>query len=268
MQFQKRFIVAIIIFFSIPIQNNAPLTNKIFVVEHNKELQALLNAYPDYLLKAEDNFIYWKDGSKMLYDDGKVNKDFEELLNNPDLQDQMFMKYPGGEIINYNPPENFDSGRIRYETFFCKMYGNTKEKVMKNLVGISWMPKTVNTPILVTKINRVDLKLQQISKELDELPDNLKKYVKDIAETFVWKNIEGTERLSMHSFGIAIGISQRYSDYWRWNKPDKNGRYVYKNKIPFEVVSIFEKHGFIWGGRWYHFDIMYFEYRPELLKKF
>jgi len=22
---------------------------------------------------------------------------------------------------------------------------------------------------------------------------------------------------------------------------------------------------FIWGGRWYHFDTMHFEYRPELL---
>ena len=31
-----------------------------------------------------------------------------------------------------------------------------------------------------------------------------------------------------------------------------------------EIVRIFEKHGFIWGGRWYHYDTMHFEYRPEL----
>jgi hypothetical protein len=24
-------------------------------------------------------------------------------------------------------------------------------------------------------------------------------------------------------------------------------------------------HGFIWGGYWYHYDTMHFEYRPELL---
>jgi peptidoglycan L-alanyl-D-glutamate endopeptidase CwlK len=30
-------------------------------------------------------------------------------------------------------------------------------------------------------------------------------------------------------------------------------------------VTIFENHGFIWGGKWYHFDTMHFEYRPELL---
>jgi hypothetical protein len=32
-----------------------------------------------------------------------------------------------------------------------------------------------------------------------------------------------------------------------------------------EIVDIFERHGFIWGGKWYHFDTMHFEYRPELL---
>ena len=26
-----------------------------------------------------------------------------------------------------------------------------------------------------------------------------------------------------------------------------------------------EAEGFIWGGRWYHYDTMHFEYRPELL---
>ncbi len=35
-------------------------------------------------------------------------------------------------------------------------------------------------------------------------------------------------------------------------------------QIPMEIVRIFEKHGFIWGGRWHHYDTMHFEYRPEL----
>jgi D-alanyl-D-alanine carboxypeptidase len=24
-------------------------------------------------------------------------------------------------------------------------------------------------------------------------------------------------------------------------------------------------YGFIWGGKWYHYDTMHFEYRPELM---
>ena len=31
------------------------------------------------------------------------------------------------------------------------------------------------------------------------------------------------------------------------------------------ALEIFERHGFIWGGKWYHYDTMHFEYRPELL---
>ena len=36
---------------------------------------------------------------------------------------------------------------------------------------------------------------------------------------------------------------------------------------PREIVAAFEAQGFIWGGKWYHYDIMHFEYRPELLAK-
>jgi hypothetical protein len=35
--------------------------------------------------------------------------------------------------------------------------------------------------------------------------------------------------------------------------------------MPPEIVAIFERHGFIWGGKWRHYDTMHFEYRPELL---
>jgi D-alanyl-D-alanine carboxypeptidase len=27
----------------------------------------------------------------------------------------------------------------------------------------------------------------------------------------------------------------------------------------------FERAGFIWGGKWYHFDTFHFEYRPEII---
>jgi peptidoglycan LD-endopeptidase CwlK len=40
-----------------------------------------------------------------------------------------------------------------------------------------------------------------------------------------------------------------------------------RNSYPQEIVELFEKHGFIWGGKWSHFDLMHFEYRPEVLKK-
>ena len=75
------------------------------------------------------------------------------------------------------------------------------------------------------------------------------------------------DRLSAHSYGIAIDINVKYSNFWLWSNPGKSEKdqIVYKNRIPREIVEIFERHGFISGTRWYHYDTMHFEFRPELL---
>jgi peptidoglycan L-alanyl-D-glutamate endopeptidase CwlK len=228
-------------------------------------MAALMAAYPSQLRSASGNTIVWKDGTTMQYDDGKAGKTFEEMLNDPDLKDQMSMDYPVNAPVTFRPGKDFDPGRIRYDPFFKKMYGASRKDVEKNLTVIRWMPKTVNVPIRVTTVNDVHLRLQRVSNELDQLPDRLKRYVRTLSGSYVWRTIAGTERPSMHSFGIAIDINARNANYWRWDTPDRKGEFAYKNKIPREIVAIFEKHGFIWGGRWYHYDTMHFEYRPELL---
>lgn len=73
----------------------------------------------------------------------------------------------------------------------------------------------------------------------------------------------GAKPICTTNFSKIIDLNKEYSNYWLWDKKGKN--IEYKNKIPLEIVKIFEKHGFIWGGRWYHYDTMHFEYRPELL---
>ena len=228
-------------------------------------LQKLLLAYPEFLDSADENTLYWYDGTEMIYDDGVEDKDFETLLNEPDLEDQMSMEYVKGDAYEIPPDINFDPGRVRYEPFFRKMYGNSSGEVRSTLVSVSWLPNTLNKNVVFTSVNSADEKLQAVSDELDELPNDLKKYVKKTAGTFNWRVISGTNRLSMHSFGLAIDINVDYSNYWKWEKPGSDGVLRYKNKIPMEIVEIFEKHGFIWGGKWYHYDTMHFEYRPELL---
>jgi peptidoglycan L-alanyl-D-glutamate endopeptidase CwlK len=111
-----------------------------------------------------------------------------------------------------------------------------------------------------------DRQLKAVSAELDQLPLEEKKYVLKTGGTFNWRSIAGSEQLSAHAFGIAIDIDPDYSDYWRWNASGDYGKLIpYKNRIPHRIVEIFERHGFIWGGKWYHYDTMHFEYRPELL---
>jgi hypothetical protein len=68
----------------------------------------------------------------------------------------------------------------------------------------------------------------------------------------------------MHAWGAAIDINTAQGDYWRGHRSG-TGDTGYRNRIPIEIVEIFERHGFIWGGKWSHYDTMHFEYRPELL---
>jgi hypothetical protein len=205
----------------------------------------------------ENNHIVWKDGTKMIYDDAKA-KNFQELLNNPDIEDSFSFDYPLGSNSFVPPKHNYDPGRIRNEVFMKKLYGHNANEVKSNLVTISWMNKRIR----VTRVNNIDKRLKAISMELQKLPKRFQKYLTEIGGTFNWRKISGTSRLSVHSFGAAIDINVKYSSYWKWSK----GKYRYNNQIPKEIIEIFEKHNFIWGGKWYHYDTMHFEYRPELLR--
>jgi hypothetical protein len=154
---------------------------------------------------------------------------------------------------------------VRYEPFFDKMYGNcTKGQVEDRLVPIVWLPKHGSKKLKITGVNGVNEKLQAVSDELDKLPDSFVKYLTPSGGTYNCRVIAGTNRKSAHGDGIAIDINVSWSDYWRNARP-VDGKYPYKNRMPWEIVEIFEKHGFIWGGKWYHYDTMHFEYRPELL---
>lgn len=225
----------------------------------------LIACYPDFISGYTDNHLIFKDGSKLLWDDGIANKTYQQLLDNPDLKDMFRQTYPFGAQTKL-PEKNFDPGRIRNEAFFKKMYGKTKAEVESNLVTIIWCPRIIGELIRVTRVNGVDRQLQKISAELDKHPE-LKKYLTDIGGTFNWRNIAGTHRLSLHSFGMTLDINIKYSDYWQWACKCKNedATITYQNRIPQIIIDIFEKHGFIWGGKWYHYDTMHFEYRPELI---
>ncbi len=223
-------------------------------------------AYPDQIAGVADGQITWRDGTSLAIDDGRGAKSFNDLLTSPDLQDIFTIEYPTG--IPSPPPVDADPGRARPEDFFDRMYGNCRKgEVAKNLVHVAWMPSRGKATIKVTRVNGVADKLRAVSAELEALPKSFDVYLTPVAGTYACRVIAGTERLSTHGHGIAIDIALKRAHYWRWSKPDAAGHYRWKNDIPVEIVRIFEKHGFIWGGRWYHYDTMHFEYRPELLVK-
>jgi hypothetical protein len=228
-------------------------------------VSALIKAYPDFLDRMEDDAVVWKDGTRMRIDDHKDMKSLEAMLDDPDIKDMFAMRYPMGET-GLPPDVDSDPGRVRYPPLFEKMYGECKStRPLENAVDVAWLPSKGGKRVKFSKINGAAAALQKVSGELDKLPPRFLEYLSPIEGTYNCRAIAGTSRQSAHGFGIAIDIASAPSHYWLWSKPSVDGRIPYKNRIPWEIVNIFEKHGFIWGGKWYHYDTMHFEYRPEIL---
>jgi hypothetical protein len=234
----------------------------------NALMARLIAAYPDHLTGHDDNNLIWRDGTRMGFDDG-AEKTFQERLERADIEDQFAQTYPVGEVLS-DPEPDTDPGRIRNQAFFAKMYGDCRRdrNVQRSLVDVTWLPKTGGgRKIKVTPVNGVAEKLQRISDELDALPEDMLKFLRPIPTPFVCRDASNTSRQAAHGYGIAIDLNNTRGDYWesRGRRRGAEQPIEYRNRIPQEIVAIFEKHGFIWGGKWYHFDTAHFEYRPELL---
>jgi hypothetical protein len=229
------------------------------------DIARLVAAYPAFLDRVDGDVLVWKDGTRMTIDDGRGAKDYETLLAAPDIKDMFFSPYPTGRTSG-PPGRNADPGRARNAVFFNKMYGDCQTgSVEKNLVDLVWLPKKWGRTIKATRVNDVAAELAAVSADLDVLPSKFDQFLFPPAGTYVCRPIAGTKQISAHGHGIAIDIATKPSHYWRWSGGKPGAAIPYRNSIPIEIVEIFERHGFIWGGKWYHYDTMHFEYRPELV---
>jgi hypothetical protein len=226
-------------------------------------LDVLVTSYPDQLDRHDGQNLIWKDGTRLSVSDGRTHKTFDDLLNHPSIIDQFAIPYRLGPA-NSPPAINDDPGRIRNEEFFLKMYGDCRNReVLERMRPIAWLPHRGGGTVLATTVNGIAEKLEKISAELEQLPTSSLKYVTPSAGAYNCRAIAGSNRISMHSYGAAIDLNPKFGDYWRWSM--KNSKFTWHNQVPYQIVEIFERNGFIWGGKWYHFDTLHFEYRPEII---
>jgi hypothetical protein len=139
------------------------------------------------------------------------------------------------------------------------MYGDCRRGETQ-LVSVTWLPRSWARSVRATPVNGVAQRLEAISEEIETLPPSIRRAAYPPGGTYNCRVVADTGMPSMHGTGAAIDINVAISDYWLWRR---GAGYV--NRIPMDIVAIFERHGFIWGGKWSHYDTMHFEYRPELL---
>jgi hypothetical protein len=201
------------------------------------------------------------DGKTVPYHDG-TGAPIETRWRNPTIEDLFEQRYHTGPITT--PPENFDPGRVRSDTIFFSWFGHDAAEVQKKLVAVRMAGKIFMVHEKVKP--NVERIAARIAIELKKTP-SLADYFDKPGGTFNWRLIAGTDMLSNHSWAAAIDLDVPHSNYWRNEPGVASGAkpIVWKNRYPQAIVDAFEAEGFIWGGRWWHFDTMHFEYRPELI---
>lgn len=233
-----------------------------YFINMKRDLLCLILAYPEYIVNIEKVntdkvYLILKSGKKLIYDD-KIVRNEEEKLNNGDLQDMMEQIYPMNRIDSVQP-KSFNPGRIRAYPLFSEVYGNSQAQIEKQIeyVGNNGFSKN----------NGASLALKSVFKEINEVSKNtnIAAYVYPTCGAYNYRYVRGAGRLSAHAFGIAIDLKTNSADYWKWSKPETATKRI--SKYPQELIDIFERNNFIWGGKWGYFDIMHFEYRPEIILK-
>ncbi|MEG1256102.1 M15 family metallopeptidase [Clostridium sp.] len=232
-----------------------------------QDILTLMMAYPEYISgieKAEEGkvFLITTSGKKILYDD-KQSKNFNQKMDNADIQDILEEIYPL-TIIDKLLEVNRDPGRFRCYALLNEVYGHSEEQVSKNLIGVPAPYKNYQ----FNKNNGAAESLKSAMGELKSLSESngaVAGLINPINGTFNYRVIAGTGKLSPHAYGIAIDINSNPSDYWKWATREAGEKRMLS--YPKELVEIFERNNFVWGGKWGHFDILHFEYRPEVIIK-
>lgn len=238
-----------------------PIPARLPPAQLSADLDRLVAAYPDFLAGHQGDILIWKDGTRSPVTDGVATKTPDEIIASPSVENMFVWRYPlASEPVT---PPTADPGRARPAALFDKMYGNCHAGgVAPRLVKVRWVDGTV---LRITSVNGVDKALAAVVADLTALGPAYRRYLTPSAGTYNCRVIAGTQLTSMHAWGAAIDLNVAVSDYWQWSDKAAQGLAPYRNRMAIPVVQAFERHGFIWGGRWADFDTMHFEYRPEMI---
>lgn len=163
--------------------------------------------------------------------------------------------YTRGPLVAVTDPQ-MDPGRVRSEPLWDAVYGATEAQVRAHLVPVNLGGhRVLFHQRAAAALSRVDARLAPLLRS----DAAVRTVFRSLGGTFNHRVIAGTTHKSAHAWGIAVDLEPSLGDYWRWSRTG------WRNRVPASVVDAFEAEGFIWGGRWFHFDTMHFEYRPELL---
>ena len=250
-------------------------------------LDALTRAYPDRIrdpalrdgdwsVYINDELFYWADGRMLNASDRENKADFRAYSFRPNSQEIPEVRELSE--AERNRIERYIAGREarqdgRNEAFMNALWGMTGYMEAENTVIIrEFLGTRIRIhPGIEEPLMRVQQKINTAAREDPEVAAWYESL--GAIGAYVWRDIAGSANRSLHSYGIAVDIQpavygNRVS-YWRWaaDFTDEWWAIPHSRRYmpPPAVVEAFETEGFFWGGKWFLFDQMHFEYRPELI---
>ncbi|MFQ3548066.1 MAG: M15 family metallopeptidase [Termitinemataceae bacterium] len=256
-------------------------------IHARQALEAYRRVYPDLvgsiLWKNDDwtieiggNLFYWARGRLLPEADRHRWNEYKAYLfylypkEPPDPK--QYSQDRIAELKKLGSREYQQNGPDHHSAFRAALYGGeTRGQIEQNLVTQRFLGRTITVHKLISEpLNRIQNKIAEAAKGNPEI----RQFVSEIGSigAYNWRDIRGTSRMSMHSYGLAIDILPRKLGtkviYWQWEQErNQNWMLVSQERRwapPEEIIRYFEEEGFIWGGKWDLYDQMHFEYRPEL----
>ena len=234
------------------------------------DLYCLRRAYPQItgmVADAQGQWLVFADGRRVLYaadsgpeaNGGKGTSGGRESEWVVNVRVSMAEPYPL-EPERPDTPLGVSPGRRRSYDLLQTLYGASPKAVGSHLVQARLLGQHLHlSPAAAQAMKRADAVLAPQAAYEPRLKTLLK-----MDGGFAWRRIAGENRLSPHAFGIAFDISPGIATYWRWSKLRPH---PLQKSYPASIVAAFENEGFIWGGKWHEYDLMHFEYRPEIICK-
>jgi len=188
-----------------------------------------------------------------------------ERLADPSIAEIFTQVYPLPFDLNSRTTPWADPGRARHDGLLRALYGQSEAEVAADLARVEYQGANRSARFSASKRQCVAQQLHAALTAIASEGPEMDTFFTKVGGSFNWRVIAGTGRLSAHSFGIAVDFNTDLGGYWRWSGADEGNVGQYDNRYPEALVRHMERFGFIWGGKWHHFDGMHFEYRPELV---
>lgn len=237
-----------------------------------KSIHSLVESYKDYIDNVEilnDDVVFKINGDTLFYCDGKMLR--KSNLDKKESFTSIMYKYPGEqediELINnrYSTPGSSD--------FTDVLFGTNTTEIREQCKWVPFLDHAAFMNLIcadeLAEVEKEILKKSENSPEIRKFISELK-----IIYSFKRRNVSSGFSQSYHSYGLALDlVPNSYNEkavFWKWTwVSNKCWHLLPMNRRwspPVAVIEAFENHGFIWGGKWFRYDNIHFEYRPEILE--